>query len=298
MNIKFFSNKTKTEYFLVPVTSNYTLIGKNMITSLHRHPVYHIMFVTEGNGFIENDEGKYPVEEKDIFIVNPDEKHILSSSSNDGFTYITFNFYLEDSNKRYEIKKLQELFDFEMKDIYFQYNHFLWEKISAALNIFLDALEKIKLKKLNSFDEKDEKEQADYINLFSKLLWDFYLILSSRNDISEFKKEKILLNKITEYFHENIHSRFSLSELSSYTNYNGIYLCSYFKQNTGFTLNSYFYRLKIIKSCEYLRSTSKSIEETANILGFKSSSHFCRRFKDEKNLTPSEYRIQVEKHEF
>lgn len=48
--------------------------------------------------------------------------------------------------------------------------------------------------------------------------------------------------------------------------------------------------IKIDTSKELLRFTNLSIKEIANKVGFENSLYFSRLFKQETNLSPSEYR--------
>lgn len=48
--------------------------------------------------------------------------------------------------------------------------------------------------------------------------------------------------------------------------------------------------IKINTSKELLRFTNLSIKEIANKVGFENSLYFSRLFKQETNLSPSEYR--------
>lgn len=318
MNISFYSNKTKSEYCLIPIRSNYTLIRKNTYSTHHIHPVYHIMFVTAGEGFLENDIAVFPLKEKDIIIINPNEKHIFTSNNSEGMTYITFNFYLFKTSKRYNINiyalldnetnddlmtgiaetiKLNELFDLNVTDIYFNYDKSQWNKIFTSFNSFLDDLEKIKIHAINSFRKDFENDRRYWFNLFSKQFWDFYLLLlpqSKNNTVN--KSESDLMEQIISYLEDNIYEKFSLNNLATHLKYNPIYLCSYFKKNSGLTLNQYFNKLKILKSCEYLRSTNMSLTDIATLLNFSSSSHFSRNFKLEKNICPKDYRKHLEKY--
>ncbi len=318
MNITFYSNKTKTAYYLIPIRSNYTLIRKNAASSFHIHPVYHIMFVTAGEGFLENDRSKYLLREKDIFLINPNEKHIFASSHNEGLKYITYNFYLLDASKytqsdiieylksdinsnaapnTAETLKLDDLFDFKLTDIYFDYDRSLWDKIFSSISSLLDELEEFNVNSISSFRKEYTSERMHWFNLFSKFFWDFYIALSSHNAAgSQNKKDTDLMELIIEYLKENLQEKYSLDKLAAHLKYNPIYLCSYFKRNSGLTISQYFNKLKIIKSCEYLRSTNKSLTEIACLLNFSSPNHFSRSFKCEKNISPKDYRKHLEKY--
>lgn len=63
-----------------------------------------------------------------------------------------------------------------------------------------------------------------------------------------------------------------------------------FKRILGVAPKKYFMNIKIDTSKELLRFTNLSIKEIANKVGFENSLYFSRLFKQETNLSPSEYR--------
>lgn len=65
---------------------------------------------------------------------------------------------------------------------------------------------------------------------------------------------------------------------------------SRFRQATGVTPHRYLRRARIERSCELLRTTSLTIGEVSESVGFRGQSHFCRAFVTERGLTPSAYR--------
>ena len=63
-----------------------------------------------------------------------------------------------------------------------------------------------------------------------------------------------------------------------------------FCEATGLTPHRYLRRARIERSCELLRTTSLSIREVAEVVGFRGQGHFCTAFTRERGLTPSGYR--------
>lgn len=68
------------------------------------------------------------------------------------------------------------------------------------------------------------------------------------------------------------------------------YLSTNFKKETGISLNNYIHKIKIEKAKELLMDDSKSITLISDYLGYSSSSHFNRIFKQLTGFTPKEYR--------
>ena len=68
------------------------------------------------------------------------------------------------------------------------------------------------------------------------------------------------------------------------------YLSSSFRKQTGMTLVGYIHKIKIEKAKELLLDPTKSIGLISDYLGYSSSSHFNRVFKEITGLTPLEFR--------
>lgn len=68
------------------------------------------------------------------------------------------------------------------------------------------------------------------------------------------------------------------------------HLSTIFKRSYGVGLNHYIHEIKIDRAKELLKDRSKSITQIAGYLGYSSSSHFNRVFKQITSLTPNEYR--------
>lgn len=320
MNILLFSESNKTPYFMLPVRANYTFVRKGIHTAYHIHPVYHLMFVTDGQGVVENSINAFPVKENDIVIINPNEKHILSSDYKTGLTYFTFNFYFipyrgmtvlntcskwhcEDSGSEIlslaETERLDRLFDFNTSNIYIKYDRHRWKDIISLVQSFSDTSKIYYEEYYERIIKKSIIESPEYrkhyFNTFIQTFWRFYTIVSlPKKTIPGNRAEDTLLSSIINYLEDKVYEKYSLKELSSRLKYNPIYLCNYFKQKTGVTINRYYNRLKIIKACKYLRTTNKMITEISSLLGFSSPNHFSSNFKKEKKISPREYKKQLE----
>ncbi len=320
MNILFYSKLKKKEYFIVPDLANYTLIPKDVSSDYHIHPVYHIMFVISGAGYLENDGGKHLMKPKDIIIINPNEKHILSSDNEKGMTYYSFNFYLLSSgnyetfieNNEWEFgqrmgqwveltcinaetSQIDEIFSLSMSGNYIKYDKSQWGKITLLIANFSGTMEEYYINLINQWKTSPSWNRQMCLDNFARFFADIYRILSLSMGKHELEKsDDKLLDSIIDYLKENVHDRYCLPSLAAYLNYNPTYLCTYFKENTGMTINQYFNKLKIHKACMYLKTTDKSITEIAYLLNYSSPNHFSRNFKQEKNMSPRDYRRRIE----
>lgn len=64
------------------------------------------------------------------------------------------------------------------------------------------------------------------------------------------------------------------------------------KKRTGLTLHEYHFKVRIEQSMQMLSDTGYPLKAVASSVGFKTESHFCRRFKEIMSMTPIEYRLR------
>jgi len=63
------------------------------------------------------------------------------------------------------------------------------------------------------------------------------------------------------------------------------------KSKTGLTLHAFHFKVRIEKAKPLLQDTYYPLKAIASSVGFKTESHFCKRFKRGTMLTPIEYRL-------
>lgn len=118
----------------------------------------------------------------------------------------------------------------------------------------------------------------------------------------------ILLSDIGSYYHKkktmqkfNIISKginvlenkgindIKIDDLAKMCNISPVYFRKLFKEYSGTTPIDYKLNAMIKQAKQYLLFGNKSISETADILGFSSTTYFCRIFKKKTGLTPMQY---------
>lgn len=98
------------------------------------------------------------------------------------------------------------------------------------------------------------------------------------------------IDQIKRYMKSHVDSDYSLIDVAEYMQMNPAYLSRYFKEKTHETFMEYDKKLKMERAMELLQTTNMKTYEIANQLGYKSTQHFSRIFKEYKGMTPMEYR--------
>lgn len=103
-------------------------------------------------------------------------------------------------------------------------------------------------------------------------------------------KLSIPVQKCINYIEMHLHERIHAADLAAIAGYGEYYLTQKFKEETGFSVNTYVKFAKIERGKVLLASTDQSIQEIASVLGFSARSHFSQSFREVVGCTPAEYR--------
>ena len=126
------------------------------------------------------------------------------------------------------------------------------------------------------------------------LLMRIFRILSTDYDFSlsrELRREMnwLLYEEITAYIQENFRD-ISISRLCGQFHFQEDYFNRLLKQKTGKTYTEYVQDLRLSKAEELLKESSLSIEEIADLVGYRNKGYFYRLFTGRYKLTPARYR--------
>lgn len=98
--------------------------------------------------------------------------------------------------------------------------------------------------------------------------------------------------EIIQYIHENYADELTLDALCTRFYINKSYLCSLFHQVTGITPMQYLINCRMMKA-KHLLAAQRSVEETAEAVGYANLSHFSRSFKNLTGVRPKQYQLQA-----
>ncbi|MBK8635027.1 MAG: substrate-binding domain-containing protein [Saprospiraceae bacterium] len=104
-------------------------------------------------------------------------------------------------------------------------------------------------------------------------------------------KETAFISSFDQCVQENFENPdFNIDDICKQLNLSRIQLYRKFKSITDTSINDYIQHARLKKSQELLKSTSLTISEIAYKCGFNSASYFSTMFKNQYNITPTEYK--------
>ena len=116
-----------------------------------------------------------------------------------------------------------------------------------------------------------------------------------KTDISPNEYNRIMLNtersnSVIMYINSHYNEKLTLSHLAIVNHVSKYYLCHFFKEITGFTVQEYINSIRVEKSKVLLKSTTMGIGEVASNVGYDDVNYFCRIFKKNTTLSPGQYK--------
>ncbi len=96
--------------------------------------------------------------------------------------------------------------------------------------------------------------------------------------------------QVVKYINENYSQIRDIEEISSHFFISKYHLCRIFNKNLGIPLITYLNTIKIREACSMIKEGKQNLTEIAMQCGFNSSSYFCKVFKAEKGISPTEYK--------
>ena len=98
--------------------------------------------------------------------------------------------------------------------------------------------------------------------------------------------------RIIEYIEKNYTESITLEQLSQVSGMSKNGIIAMFKRLYGMTPVKYMNNLRLYKACELLKNTDMPISQLAYQCGFADSNYFARVFREQRGMTPREYRGQ------
>lgn len=267
-------------YFISP--TNWTHVKRNIDS-------FVLIIGFKGTAYIQQEDEQYQVNPGDALILLPHQTHFGYRPSEDSVSYYWCHFYCNRPSVIDEATFTRELLVPKIG----------WSKYDDCDYVLVPVF--------SSFPNTDR-----IIVFFNQLLhvansnyYSFYganylltLIMMELTQhtisthIQKLKDDDIngKFMRILEWIRINIKANLSVTDVAKEFDYNADYLSRMFKQKTGMTLIKYINTLKLSKAKGMLLSSNNSIKEIAYKLGFTDEKYFMKLFKNEENLTPTQFR--------
>ncbi len=134
-----------------------------------------------------------------------------------------------------------------------------------------------------SFNQVKNKYNAQIYNAFNIISDDFFKFEHTNIDF-------LIIKDGVEYLHKYYYENFDINYLATLSNISEVYFRRLFKKTFGYPPAEYRIKLRINKACDYLKYTTLPVHQIAEELGFIDPAYFTKIFKQEREVTPLQYR--------
>jgi len=146
--------------------------------------------------------------------------------------------------------------------------------------------------KLNCFCRNSEKllnKKTDYDRLYEQIL-ESLMELYSCVPKKQTEYNSLLIDRCKRYIQKNLYNDITLDDVANEAGVHPNYLSKLFKEVTGTNFIKYVTFEKMIRAKKMLEQPSVRVNEIADRLNYADRSHFCKVFKKNVGVSPTEYR--------
>ncbi len=271
------------------ITNTLSILSQNKIFThlvdcndvfLHEHDYYELVYVT--NGSIQHQlNGKVKtLTTGDMLLLTPGDTHKFIR--NDGKECTHRDIVVER-------EFFKEICDFIHEDAFTlltETKHNATVRISLTQMLYFESvLNDLNLAVLTAESDLHAKFKGLCTPLIATIFSQLQDELQNSNAPNWFK---ILIER----FHELKYITAGLKEILQDVHYSKIYVSKVFKERTGRTMTEYLNAMRLRYATLYLTTSTYTIAEIVEMLGFSSQTYFYNCFKKEFGCSPNKYRQQ------
>ena len=242
---------------------------------MHYHHSYELYYILEGEREYFIGDAFFKVTKGDLVLV---PANMLHRTDGKGATRFLLYFKPEFVKKYMQEPMLKKL----LRDEPFVFH--ADEKNDRQINCYLNNL----LLEFGKFET--QPQNTDELLLAGYLFQLLFLMYTAENNYVANIAEENHVSQIIKYINENYAYILNMEEVAHKFFISKYYLCRIFKKSIGVSFISYLNTIRIKAACDLLKTGDLFLSEIAIKCGFNSTPYFCKVFRSEKGVSPSEYR--------
>lgn len=148
----------------------------------------------------------------------------------------------------------------------------------------------VMMNQLRDIHSAHESGRSMYCDCFiAALLMEFAFQSRKEGEDAE-SLDHVVLQRVSEWIQANAFADISVTDIAEQFHYSPGWLSTVYKQEFGVGINAQIADIRIKRAEELLMSTSMSVAQVAETVGFNDAKYFMRVFKQRTGLTPTRYR--------
>jgi len=257
----------------------------------HSHPELELVLILEGYGTRIIGETVEHFEAGDMVFIGPNVPHVWLSD--DAFYKENTNLHSRVIVTYFNPSKFKDVLESvkEMSSI-----RQMISQSSRGIKIFGEARTVITEKLFNLINKTGFAKIEGILQIMHLIATtsERNFIISSDMQENETHNSDRLIDVIN-FIKKNLQEPISLKQVADIACMTEQSFCRYFRNRTKKSFSQYLLDQRIAYACKLLIQTDKSISEISNLSGYRSSSHFCKVFKNHINQSPYQYKRTLQR---
>lgn len=252
----------------------------------HTHDFIEISYVKEGSGYQHIDDETVPVKKGDLYLLPVGTSHVYRTSLKKKNALVVINcvFQLEALDNRLAFLPSDSLLykclhnPACLPQPWFYYH----DKNSRFLELFESMFMERRLRYIG------------YESMMTSMLVQILTLLHRTEQIPDNPHPSFdQMDEIIHYMKSRYYDNITVNHAARLAYMSARHLQRLFKRATGQTFTQYLQSIRIEKSCELLKTTSKTVQQIANQVGYQDMKFFHALFRKKTGMTPQEYRKNI-----
>ena len=273
------------------------LLLVNKIVTLHRfcfdkdfssvgeaHNFWEIVFAERESLVCLADGREIILEEGEALFHKPNEHHVLMANGRKNPEVLVVSFECKSEAMRFfEEKKVRP--DERCLRLFYS----VFEEGERTFDIAESDPDRQKMELLSAPTLGGEQLIKNYLELFLINMMRSLTETDAGNPVFLEKSElqSRFVSSILRMMDENLSGALRVEDIAKQTNYSRAYVFREFKRATGKSIIAYYNERRVRRAAELLATTSISVREIAEQLGFDTPNYFSKTFKRILGVTPS-----------
>jgi len=276
------------------VTIFYREFSSTYVYEGERHNFWEFLYVDKGKVDVVAAECGYRLKQGDIIFHQPNEFHSIMGVEGIASNAIIVSFVCRSESMNFFREKIIQLTENE--------RYLVGSILKEAYGAYKRPLSFLADKNRLDKPVQSAAEQMMYLHLEQLLI----VLMRQKNPSTastrmslktQSKIESEMVKAIIRYMEEHLYERLNLSDICSAFLVSKTKLKTMFKDYTGQSTIDYYRVMKLEKSKELIRSNTMNFTEIAHRLGYDSIHYFSRSFKQQFDMSPTEYKNSVDAFE-
>ncbi|QHT60228.1 AraC family transcriptional regulator [Paenibacillus lycopersici] len=259
------------------------------VNNRHRHPVFHVMYITDGEGrFLVNDRLTRALPGH-LYIINPNEWHQFHGDETNSLHNLECTFLVRDDTQEPAVVNFFDWFEAKrgmpvpasLREGPIRVPAKLQPFLLEGFNRLLDPGSRYVT------EEHRELMVADLLLRTEELLWQ---LIASQGDRTRERTGAEEVETLKRYMAAHLGESIQLEQLAALVHWSPNYLCRVYKTHTGMTPLAHLQQLRMEAAEKLLLYTDYPVFTVSETVGYEDPSYFARLFRRHRGRAPSDYR--------